>query len=78
MNNLFPHVPNTKFAKTQPSCRQSCDSGPTYVFVCVLQQFGCATVIHQQYNILNMNRPVCIVYINNRKKQGRPFYTKQI
>lgn len=78
MNHLFHHVPNTKFAKRQQSCRQSCDSDPTYVFVCVLEQFGCATVIHQQSNMLNMNTPVCILYINNRKKQGRPLYTKQI
>lgn len=48
------------------------------MFVYVLEQSGCATGVYHQFNILNLNRPVCILHVNNMKKQGRPLLTKEI
>lgn len=82
-------APDTKFAKMWESCRQSSDSGLTYIFVYLLEQFECAQVsavsykvqykvsVYQQFNILDMNRPVCILHTNNGEKQGRPLHSKQ-
>lgn len=47
------------------------------MLVYLLEQSGWTPVIYHQFNVLNVSRPVCILHVNNRKKQGRPLHAKK-